>query len=98
MAMAKLHELFETFNTHHLTSKFVAGAATGAAIAPNFMFPNYLNTHGIGVLTYSEYLKIIGGAYIVILILKMLGVGKLIHFCAKAIFRWYKIKKQRKLS
>lgn len=58
------------------------GAAGGIA-TPDQVYGNYLTTHGIGVLSYAECLKIFGAVYILFL---MIGMG------FKAV-KWWRSRK-----
>ncbi len=55
---------------------------TGATAAGNTALPyeayaDYLITHGYWLMSYADWLKVIGGIYMLILILKSLGFFKL---------------------
>lgn len=63
---------------NEIAVKTSAVGAVGAAIAPNYAFGEYLMTHGIGVLSYSEWIRVIGCLYVLILICKMAGAGSLV--------------------
>ena len=45
----------------------------------------FLVTHGYGLLSYSEMIRIFGAIYLLMLFLKMLGAGKLIRWAWKKL-------------
>lgn len=59
-----------------------AEATTGTAAAGNTALPynaytDYLLEHGFWLMNYADWLKVIGGIYMLILILKSIGFFKL---------------------
>lgn len=55
----------------HLNPKFaVNGSAGVATLVPTYEFGQFLNTHGIGVLSWAEIIKIIGAIWVTFLILE----------------------------
>lgn len=70
---------------NEIAVKTSAIGAAGAAIAPSDVFGEYLLTHGIGVLSYSEWIRVIGCLYVLILIAKMAGLGNLVKLVASKI-------------
>jgi len=50
----------------------VAGvSAAGASAAPTPMYGDYLTAHGVWLLSYAEWLQVLGGLYVATLLVKM---------------------------
>lgn len=59
---------------NHLSPKIAVNSGAGAAtIVPTYSFGQYLNTHGIWVLSYAEWIKVIGCVWISLLIVEFLA-------------------------
>jgi len=69
-----LTELFD-----RLHQKLIAAGATGTAVAPTNIFGEYLVTHGVWILSYGEWLRVIAGLYVVLLVGKLLKIDKLVR-------------------
>jgi len=59
--------------------------AAGASSTPVSVYGEWLLTHGIGVLSYAEIIQLLGAAYVLTLLLKMMGVFKLIKWIYRNI-------------
>lgn len=56
---------------HHLTAKIAINGSAGAAtLTPSQVFGDFLNTHGVWVLSYAEWIKVIGAVWVSILIVE----------------------------
>lgn len=51
----------------------VGVGAAGASAAPTPMYGEYLATHGIWLLSYAEWIQVIGAVYVATLLVKMFG-------------------------
>jgi hypothetical protein len=51
--------------------RVVGVSAAGASAAPTPMYGDYLATHGIWLLSYAEWLQVLGGLYVATLLIKM---------------------------
>jgi hypothetical protein len=63
--------------THQVTDRAVAGtgiAAAGASSAPTPIYGDFLTTHGMWILSYAEWIQVIGSIYVAFLLLKVTGV------------------------
>lgn len=49
--------------------------ATGASAAPAQVYGQYLTTHGIFILSYAEWIQILGAFYVAYLLLKVAKNG-----------------------
>lgn len=47
--------------------------AAGASAAPTPAYGEYLTTHGVGLLSYAEWIQVIGAVYVLTLLCKMAG-------------------------
>lgn len=47
--------------------------AAGASAAPTPAYGEYLTTHGVGLLSYAEWIQVIGAVYVLTLLTKMMG-------------------------
>ena len=66
--------------------------AAGSAIAPSQVFGEYLNTHGVWLLSYAEWCKVVGTIWILLLIMEKIGLFNLV------IRLIAKLKARKKLS
>ena len=78
------HELKELSLSDPIVEGMKGVAATTAATAPTVgpVYGSYLTTNGIGFLSFSEIIQVIGAIYVSFLLLKALantGVGKKIR-------------------
>lgn len=48
-------------------------SAAGASSAPAPAYGEYLTTHGVWMLSYAEWIQVIGAVYVATLLTKMLG-------------------------
>ena len=56
---------------NHMTDRAVAGsgvAAAGASSAPTPIYGDYLTTHGAGLLSYAEWIQVLGSIYVAFLL------------------------------
>lgn len=77
---------------NHLTNKTIVVASTGVAAAgttmvPQDQFNEFLITNGYGVLSYAEWMKVIGTVYILYLLL-----SPSFKFISKQVKKWLKRK------
>lgn len=49
----------------------VGVGAAGVSATPTTMYGDWLTTHGVGVLSYAEWLQCLGGLYIAVLLGRM---------------------------
>jgi len=59
---------------HLMTDRAIHGtgvAAAGASAAPAPMYGDFLVTHGMGILSYAEWLQVLGSIYVGVLLIKM---------------------------
>ena len=63
-------------NIEQITGKTVVNTsgvlAVGSSAAPPEVFPSYLTTHGLGVLSYAEMIQLVGGIYVTLLLCNLL--------------------------
>lgn len=62
------------------TEALTGTTAAGTAAAPYDMYADWLITNGLWIMSYADWLKVLGGLYCAILTLKMLGVFKLANW------------------
>lgn len=80
--------VLETINIA-MTNKIqhsVGVSSTGVVVAPEEMFGEFLTTHGVWLLSYSEWMKVLGSIYILFLLIKLLSEVKAV----KAIYKFIK--------
>lgn len=51
----------------------VGVGAAGASAAPTPIYGAYLTSHGVWLLSYAEWLQVLGGIYVAVLLVKMAG-------------------------
>lgn len=51
----------------------VGVGAAGASATPAPVYGEYLTTHGLGLLSYAEWIQVIGAVYVATLLIKMAG-------------------------
>lgn len=49
--------------------------AAGASSAPAPIYGEYLTTHGMWLLSYAEWIQVVGAVYVAVLLLKMSGIS-----------------------
>jgi polyferredoxin len=49
----------------------VGVGAAGASAAPAPVYGEYLTTHGLGLLSYAEWIQVIGAVYVATLLARM---------------------------
>lgn len=60
--------------TTHLPAKMAANGSAGAAtLLPIDTFGQFLNAHGVWLLSYAEWIKVVGAIWISILIIETIG-------------------------
>jgi hypothetical protein len=76
-------------SSHHLAGKIMTNSAAGAAtLTPLDIFGNYLNTHGLWLLSWAEWIKVIGAIWVTILIIETcVKHGRVIYRKIKRIIK-----------
>ncbi len=52
----------------------------GNTMAPYDVYADFLINHGFWIMSYADWLKVIGGIYCLLLILKMIGTFKALRW------------------
>lgn len=61
-------------SAHHV-DKVAGVAAAGASSAPAPVYGEFLTTNGFWLLSYAEWLQVLGAVYVVCLLLRMSGIA-----------------------
>ncbi len=62
--------------SHDIATHTTGIVAVGASAAPTPIYGYYLTTHGIWLLSWAEWIQVIGSIYVACLLLKWMGVFK----------------------
>lgn len=78
-------------NTTTIATKTAIANSAGVLSAANTAAPyeiygDILTTHGFWIMSWASWLKVIGGIYILVLILKFLGFFKLLKWIFSRIY------------
>jgi hypothetical protein len=75
--------------SNHVVEGVKGSVAAGSITAPTPMYGSFLTTNGFGLLSYAEWMQVLGSIYVAYLLLKALSNSSVGKRLRDKISKWF---------